>query len=100
MVLEDVTAESIASLDDDVTATPPEIAESDITEEDINLFFLQSFLYLELSLSRKNPLVHFEFATESVPCITKLSSNEIRETSCEGLKCMCTMFEINVQQDF
>ena len=33
MVLEDVTAESIASLDDDVTATPPEIAESDITEE-------------------------------------------------------------------
>ena len=67
--------------------------------EDINLFFLQSFLYLELSLSRKNPVVHFEFATESVRCITKLSSNEIRETSCEGLKCMCTMFEINVQQD-
>ena len=33
MVLEDVTAESIASLDDDVTATLPEIAESDITEE-------------------------------------------------------------------
>ena len=31
MVLEHVTAESIASLDDDVTATPPEIA--DITEE-------------------------------------------------------------------
>ena len=32
--------------------------------------------------------------------ITKLSSNEIRETFYKVLKQMCKLFEINVQQDF
>ena len=41
MVPEDVTAESIVSLDDDVIATAPEIAESGITEE---LYFSQQIV--------------------------------------------------------
>ena len=83
----DVTAESIVILDDDVIATAPEIAESDIIEElclkqkahesflmpqfskDINFNFLQSFFYLELSLSRTNYLVPCESEIEKVHCI-------------------------------
>ena len=41
MMPEDVTAESIVSLDDDVLATAPEIAESGITEE---LYFSQQIV--------------------------------------------------------
>ena len=41
MVPEDVTAESIVSLDDDVIATAPEIAESGMTEE---LYFSQQIV--------------------------------------------------------
>ena len=32
--------------------------------------------------------------------ITKLSSNETRETFSEGLKSMCKLFEIDLQRDF
>ena len=32
--------------------------------------------------------------------ITKLSSNEIREIFCDGLKLMCKLSEINALQDF
>ena len=32
--------------------------------------------------------------------ITKLSSNEIRETYCEGLNWMCKLFEKNAEKDF
>ena len=32
--------------------------------------------------------------------ITKISSNEIRETFCEGLRWMCKLFEKNAEQDF
>ena len=46
-------------------------------------------------------LKHLEEIKPSFITITKLSSNEIRETFCgEELKLMCKRFEINAQQDF
>ena len=37
---------------------------------------------------------------ETLVTITKLSRNGIRESFWEGLKRICKLFEINVQQDF
>ena len=45
-------------------------------------------------------LKHLQVINPSFVTITKLSSNEIRETICEGLQWMCKPFEIKAQQDF
>ena len=48
-----------------------------------------------VSLLKHLPVIDPSFVT-----LTKRSSNEIRETFCEGVKWMCKFFEINAQQHF
>ena len=56
----------------------------------------------ECEIRRNTPSVsfsfkHFQETDSSFVTITKLSSNEIRQTSFGGLKWMCKLFEINAQ---
>ena len=55
---------------------------------------------LEWVLPQFPYLRHLQAIARSFETITKLSSNDIRETFCWGLKWMCNIFEINPQQDF
>ena len=55
-----------------------------------------------LNISDMNKVCAIRENTPSISLfeITILSSNEIREIFCEGLKWICKLFEINVQWDF
>ena len=65
---------------------------------------VQNILNINATLERILPpfpyLKHLLAIDPSFLTITKLSSNEIRETFCGGLKWLCWFFEINAQQDF